>query len=104
MGIALGIILDDPRKASLLSALSGGPAPLQEAFRQRIARLADLIVAEPETAELGFDRATAIYVVTGSVQLTVAWLAGELGPDFDRDWLADRLAGLAVGAAGNRIR
>ncbi|WP_067889661.1 TetR/AcrR family transcriptional regulator [Nocardia vaccinii] len=101
MSIALGVILDDPRKATLIGAISGGPEPLQNAFRQRIAQVADVSLADPEAAEQGFDRATAIYVATGSAQLIVAYLAGEL--DLDRDALADKLARLAIGALGHHI-
>lgn len=102
MSTALAVILDDPRKASLLGAVSAGPAPLPREFRRRIGRLTEAILSDQETVAHGFDRSTAIYVTAGSTQLTTAWLAGEL--DIDRDELADRLARLAVGAAGHRTR
>lgn len=102
MCIALGVILDDPRKATLLGAISGGPEPLQAAFRQRIIQVTDAILADPEAAEQGFDRATALYVAAGSAHLIVACLAGEL--DLDREALADKLARLAIGASGHRVR
>lgn len=101
IGVGLSIILDDPRKATLLSVAGGGPAVLQAAFRQRIALVTDIILAEREAAELGFDRATALYVTSGTAQLIVAWIAGEL--DLDREGLTDKLAHLAVGAAGHRL-
>jgi AcrR family transcriptional regulator len=101
MRIALGVILDDPRKATLLGAISAGPEALQDAFRQRIAQVSDAILADPEAADQGFDRATALYVAAGSAQLIVACLAGEV--DLDRDALADKLARLAIGATGHRI-
>lgn len=101
MDVALGVILDDPRKATFLGAVSAGPAALQEAYRQRIADVTDAILADPEAAMQGFDRATAIYVAAGSAQLIVAVLSGEL--DLDREDLADKLARLAVGAAGHRV-
>lgn len=96
----LDVILDDPRKATLVASISAGPEPLQHAYGERIAQLADAVLAEPEAAELGFDETTAVFVAAGTAQVVTAYLSGRL--KLDRAALVDKLARLGVGAAGHQ--
>jgi AcrR family transcriptional regulator len=100
LDVALEALFDDPRKATFLAAITSGPEQLQNAYRRRVSQIADAIVADPEAAEQGFDRTTAIFVAAGLVHIMSAHLTGEL--DLDRDALIDTLARLAMGAAGHR--
>ena len=97
--VGLDVIFDDPRKASLLGAMSAGQGVLQNALRRQIVRVAEAIRADPEAADQGYDKVTAIFVSAGMLQISAAYLSGEL--DLDREALADRLARLSLRAAGH---
>lgn len=100
MDAAVGVLLGDPRRAALMAALGAGDARLQRERRVMVMRVAAAIQAEPEALELrGVDRqAVALFVAGGLVELTLAFLDGELR--LSRAQLVDQLVILTLGAVG----
>ena len=94
---ALGVIVDDdPRKAGLIAAIGAGGPRVREELQKLVYVVAAAITNDASAADLGFDHASALFVAGGQVQLTIAYVSGEL--DISRTELVDRLARLTLGA------
>jgi len=92
---ALGVLLDDPRKAALIVAASAGSPRLRQELQALISVVAGTITSHQRAGEIGFDAASALFVAGGMAQLTIAFVAGELA--IERDELVERLARYALG-------
>jgi len=99
MDASVGVLLRDPRRAALMAALGAGDPRLQRERRVMVMRVAAAIQSEPEAWEFGGIQATALYVAGGLVELTLAYLDGELA--LSRDQLVDHLVSLTLGAIGS---
>lgn len=100
---AVGVLLADPRRAALMAALGAGDARLQRERRVMVMRVADAIRTEPGAWEggAGDPHATALYVAGGLVELTLAFLHGEL--PISQAQLVEQLAVLTLGAVGAQL-
>lgn len=93
---AIRVVDDDPRKAALIAAVAAGGPRLRQELQQLVLIVATAITSDVNAAAIGFDSASALFVAGGTVQLTLAYISGEL--DIVRDELVDQLARLTLGA------
>ena len=100
LAAAVGIVVDDPRKGTFVAALAAGDTKLQRRRREIVLRVADAVLAETAPGQASCDaraRSVTLYVAGGLVELTVAFLAGDL--DLERGRLIDQLTTLTAGVA-----
>ncbi len=92
---ALGVLLDDPRKAALIVAARAGSPRIRQELQALVWPVAGTITGHQRAGEIGFDGPSALFVAGGMAQLTIAFVAGEL--PVDRHELVERLARYALG-------
>ena len=92
---ALGVLIDDPRKAALIAAASAGGSRLRQEMQQLVYVVANAITDHQQATDIGFDNASALFVAGGIAQLTVAHVSGELA--VDRAEIVERLARYSLG-------
>ncbi|PPJ23408.1 TetR/AcrR family transcriptional regulator [Nocardia nova] len=92
----LGDLVADPRKAALISAVTASGPRVRQELQQFVFIVATAISSDVSAAEIGVDRASALYIAGGVVQLAVAYILGDI--EIDRPELVERLARLTYGA------
>ncbi len=92
---ALGVLLDDPRKAALIVAASAGSPRLRQELQGLVSVVAETIAGHQRAGEIGFDGPSALFVAGGMAQLIIAVVSGELA--IDREELVERLARYTLG-------
>lgn len=93
---ALGVFLDDPRKAALIVAVSASSPRVQEEMQRLVGVVAAAITDDVDAADVGFDGTSALFVAGGLVQTSKAFVAGDLkGKRAD---FVDDLTRLVLGA------
>jgi AcrR family transcriptional regulator len=95
LNAALGVLLEDPRKAALIVAASAGSPRLRQELQGQISIVAGTITGHQKAGEIGFDATSALFTVGGMAQLVIAFVSGELPIDYDG--LVERLARYTLG-------
>lgn len=100
---AVGVLVNDPRKCALMAALGAGDARLQRERRGMVIRVAEAIRSGAELSGLKEPdaRAMALYLAGGLVELTVAFLDGDLS--MSRRQLVDLLVAMTLGVFNSQI-
>jgi len=95
---AVGVLVSDPRKSALMAALGAGDARLQRERRGMVIQVAEAIRSDAELSGLNETdaRPTTLYLAGGLVELTLAFLDGDLS--LSRSQLVDQLAAMTLGA------
>lgn len=92
---AVGVLLDDPRKAGLIVAASAGGPRIRQELQQLVAVVATAITDHQNASDIGFDTTSALFVAGGIAQLTIAFVSGEL--PIERAEFVERLAHYSLG-------
>ena len=93
---AVGVLVDDPRKAAFMVAVTASGPRVRQELQQLVFVVAAAITNDVSSAEIGFTRASALFTAGGLVQLTIAYISGDL--EIDRSELVEQLARLTYGA------
>lgn len=97
-----GVVADDPRAASLFLAAAGSQGALQDRRHAIVTQYADLLLTSIEVlssagpAEHTRARATALFLMGGTVELVEGVLSGRLG--MERDDVVELLSSMWLGA------
>jgi len=94
--VALTVALDDPRKLALLTAANASVGRVRQEMRAMVLRLADVIAGYAGAKEIGIDKATALFIAGGIVEVALAHVAGDLS--VARKELIERMARITLGA------
>ncbi|WP_196054831.1 TetR/AcrR family transcriptional regulator [Nocardia aurantiaca] len=92
----LGALVDDPRKADLIVAVSAGSPRVRQELQQLVYIVTTAITSDVNAADIGVDRTSALFIAGGLVQLCIAYLSGDL--QVSRAELVEKIARLTYGA------
>lgn len=92
---AVGVLLDDPRKAALIVAANAGGSRIRQELQGLVAVVAAAIIEQRGATDIGFDTTSALFVAGGITQLTIAFVSGDL--PVSRDEIVERLARYSLG-------